>query len=254
MKTVWRWSALAIAGVTIACSSSGTTGPALDGRRVLFIGNSLTYFNDMPLIVRAIALADGQEPLAPTGVVAPDFSLEDHWNSGNALNTIQQGGWEYVVLQQGPSSLPANQAHLKMWTERFAPEIRAAGARPALYMVWPDASRQFAFDAVREAYSAAAESVDGLFFPVGEAWLAAWRRNAEAPLYASDGLHPTAAASYLAALVIYQQLYDRTPIGLPGTLTMLDGSRLTVDSTLARTLQEAAAEANEQFARPRAQR
>jgi hypothetical protein len=240
--------------VIVACSSSSATGPQLDGRRVLFIGNSLTYFNDMPLIVRAMALADGQEPLAPTGVVAPDFSLEDLWNAGDALEAIRQGDWEYVVLQQGPSSLPENQAHLKMWSERFDPEIRAVGARPALYMVWPDASRQFAFDAVSDAYTAAAESVDGLLFPVGEAWRAVWRRDANAPLYAGDGFHPTAAASYLAAAVIYEQLYDRTPLGLPAFLPMLDGSSIALDTALARILQESAAEANAQFARARAPR
>lgn len=228
------------------------TAPELDGRKVLFIGNSLTYFNDMPFIIRAMAEADGQEPLAPTGVVAPDFSLEDHWNAGDALEAIRRGDWEFVVLQQGPSSLPENQAHLKTWSERFNPEIRAVGARPALYMVWPDASREFAFDAVSMAYSAAAESVDGLLFPVGEAWRAAWRRDANAPLYGSDGFHPTVAASYLAAAVMYQQLYDRTPIGLPASLPMLDGSRISIDTALARILQEAAVEANAQFARERA--
>jgi hypothetical protein len=243
--------ALASLCALIACSSSNTTGPQLDGRRVLFIGNSLTYFNDMPFMVRAMAAADGQEPFAPTGVVAPDFSLEDHWNAGEALTAIRRGDWEYVVLQQGPSSLPENQAHLKLWSERFAPEIRAVGARPALYMVWPDASRLFAFDAVSDAYSGAAESVDGLLFPVGEAWRAVWRKDAQAPLYGSDGFHPTAAASYLAAAVIYQQLYNRTPVGLPATLTMLDGSIVSIDAALARTLQEAAVEANAQFARTR---
>lgn len=223
----------------------------LDGRPVLFIGNSLTYVNDLPLIIRALAEADGQEPFGAASVVAADASLEDHWYAGNALDAIRQGGWEVVVMQQGPSSLPQNQEHLRVWSERFAPEIRAVGARPAMYMVWPDISRQFAFDAVSDSYRLAAEAIDGLLFPVGEAWRAAWRRDANAPLYSGDGFHPSAAGSYLAALVIYQQLYDRSPIGLPSSLTIPGRGEITLDANLALTLQEAAAEANDAFARPR---
>jgi hypothetical protein len=47
---------------------------------------------------------------------------------------------------------------------------------------------------------------------------------------------------------MYQQLYDRSPIGLPHALALPIG-RISVDSALARILQEAAAEANAQFAR-----
>ncbi len=217
---------------------------------MLFVGNSLTYVNDLPAIVAALAAADRQEALAPETVAFPDYSLEDHWLSGAAVDAIRRGGWEVVILQQGPSSLPGNQANLKTWTERFAVEVRNAGARPALYMVWPDASRQHAFDAVSQACRAAAEAVDGVLYPVGEAWRAAWRRDPDAPLYGADGFHPSHAGSYLAALVIYQQLYDRSPAGLPASLRLAGGSTVAVSPQLAAVLQAAAAEANAALARP----
>src|SRR5581483_2484722 len=98
---------------------------------------------------------------------------------------------------------------------RFAAEARRAGARPALYMVWPSASMAEDFDGVSASYREAAEKVDGLLFPVGEAWRAAWRRDPKLALYGPDGFHPTVAGSYLAALVMYEQLYHRSPVGLP---------------------------------------
>lgn len=48
--------------------------------RVLFIGNSLTYSNDLPSIVEAFAKVTGQRAFAYKAIAFPDFSLEDHWN------------------------------------------------------------------------------------------------------------------------------------------------------------------------------
>ena len=248
MRIHTRSAGLAALLATACVGTAEPEDPVSAGKPVFFVGNSLTYFNDMPFMIAAFAEADGQESLGIGSLLVPDYSLEDHWTDGRALAEIRRGGWKVVVLQQGPSSLPENQALLAQWASRFADEARAVGARPALYMVWPESTRREAFDAVSASYRGAAEAVDGLLFPVGEAWRAAWRRDPDAPLYAADGYHPSVAGSYLAALVMYQQLYDRSPIGLPHALTLPIG-RISVDSALARILQEAAAEANAQFAR-----
>ena len=213
------------------------TGPGL---HVLFVGNSLTYVNDLPNILEAMADSGGQ-PLLETRMVAkPDYSLEDHWNDGDARTAIAKGGWNVVVLQQGPSSLETSRALLIEYAERFAERIRQVGARPALYQVWPTADRATDFPRANESYRLAADSVQGVLFPVGEAWLAAQRIDASIPLYAFDGLHPSGEGSYLAALVMYATLYRRSPIGLPSTLRLRDGSTFGVGGAAAATLQAAA--------------
>lgn len=245
---VARTASLLVLLTTACLGTTEPDDPIPVGKAVLFIGNSLTYYNDMPFMIDEFAKADGQERLGIGSMLVGGYSLEDHWNDGRARAEILNLRWDVVVLQQGPSSTAENQAHLLEWAGRFAEVVRAVDARPALYMVWPEADRQDAFDAVSESYRDAAAAVDGLIFPVGEAWRAAWQRDPTAALYGADGFHPTVAGSYLAALVMYQQLYDRSPIGLPSTLT-LPFARVSVDPTLARVLQEAAAEANARFAR-----
>ncbi|HJU66410.1 MAG TPA: hypothetical protein VJ596_12060 [Gemmatimonadaceae bacterium] len=137
----------------LACMGSGGTGPGElgPGRPILFIGNSLTYFNDLPLVVQALADSAGGEALAVRSVTAGGYSLEDHWNGGTAPHTIAERQWSVVVLQQGPSSLPESRENLREWTRRFDGEIRRAGARTGLYMVWPEAARASAFDDVVES-------------------------------------------------------------------------------------------------------
>ena len=236
------------AAVVTSCSSSSVapsrgevprSNESASGR-VLFIGNSLTEANGLPAMVETLS-RQGGTPISTASVVFGGFSLEDHWNQGTAQRRIAEGGWSIVVLQQGPSSLPESQIALREWTRRFDTVIRASGARTALYMVWPESNRRDAFDAVSRSYAQAAEGVTGMLMPVGEAWRGAWRRDPDVPLYGPDGFHPTPTGTYLAALVIYQQITGRSPVGLPASTEM--------SATRALLLQEAAQEANAQFGR-----
>jgi len=226
-------------------------GPG-QNQRVLFIGNSLTYANDLPWIVQAFARSAGQT-LDVAMVAFGGANLEDHWNQGEASRRIAEGGWSVVVMQQGPSSLPESREHIREFARRFAERIAKVGARPALYMVWPDSSRLAFFDQVRESYAIAASDVGGLLLPAGEAWRAALKRDPRAPLYRRDGLHPSPTGSYAAALSIFGMLYGRPLQGLPARLRLRKGSMLEVPPAMAALLQEAATEANERFGNPRRQ-
>jgi hypothetical protein len=206
-------AALGCAGRPSPSGASASPAPASGAPRVLFIGNSLTEGNALPAMVEALARASGQ-PLAVEAVTFGGFSLEDHWNQGDARRAIGRGGFRFVVLQQGPSSLPESRANLIEWTGRFGEEIRRAGARPALYSVWPESARSGVFGDVTESYRLAAASVEGVFLPAGECWRAAWRRSPSLALYGSDGFHPTPRGTYLAALVIAARLLERSPVGL----------------------------------------
>ena len=219
----------------------GSSGPAPAGERVLFVGNSLTYGNDLPLLVEAISQAGGR-PLSVDSVTYGGVSLEDHWNM-KTQDRIAAGGWRYVVLQQGPSALPESRVNLREWTARFDAVIRQAGARTAMFMVWPESNRREVFPQVSDSYRLAAQDVGGILLPVGDAWLAAWRRNAALPLYGSDGFHPTLTGSYLAALTIYSGLTGGSPIGLPVRLRLRTGKDVEIEARYGPALQAAAEEA-----------
>jgi hypothetical protein len=216
--------------------------------RVLFIGNSFTFSNDLPAIIEALA-ASRKHRLTYESITFPNLSLEDQWNRGEAQQAIARGKWDVVVLQQGPSSLEESRRLLLEYTRRFSNLIRAAGAKPALYMVWPSRQRFADFDRVVESYALAAREVDGSLLPVGQAWRAAWKRDATLPLYDRDNFHPSVAGSYLAALVIYQKLFGDSPIGLPARLKLRSKILKSVDLPVqqAKLLQQAAAEANRNF-------
>ncbi len=185
-------------------------GPTI---RILFIGNSLTYSNDLPAMVCGLARSTGRQVTCET-VAKPDYGLEEHWNDREARQAIARG-WDVVVLQQGPSALPESRRLLIDYTRRFDAEIKKAGARTALFMVWPSRARRGDFPGVSQSYAAAAKDVNGLLLPAGDAWRAAWAVDSGLPLHGPDGFHPSSMGTYLSALVIFERIFTSAPPAVP---------------------------------------
>lgn len=218
------------------------------GLRVLFLGNSLTYSNDIPSIVQGLAAAAGKK-MTFQSICFPAYNLEDQYRQGDALKALKRQKWDYVVMQQGPTSLPEDAEDMTNWAKVFDPKIRKAGAKPAMYMVWPQHDRIAYFDAIHEHYSDTAKAINAMFIPAGEGWRNAWKRDPQAPIYSFDLFHPSVAGSYLSALSIYGMLFDVPPTNLPGKLKLASGQTIDIPEPLAKMLQESAAEANKEFGR-----
>ncbi|MFP5246780.1 MAG: SGNH/GDSL hydrolase family protein [Thermoanaerobaculia bacterium] len=179
---------------------------------ILFIGNSLTYTNDLPAMVERIGRAMGVRIVTET-VAAPNYALEDHLGSLDFSAALRKRKWDFIVLQQGPSSLDASRTLLIRDTKRIR-ELAPKESHIALLMVWPSRQRAADADRVAASYRAAAEAVGGVCIPAGEAWRHAPKRT----LYGEDGFHPSRDGTYLAALTVVQTLAGSLPKDVPEDL------------------------------------
>lgn len=240
--STWSISGAVLLVTLLGCGSSTSMRPDPD-YSILFIGNSLTYTNDLPAILEDLLEYSDLGEVEVEAVARANYGLIDHWFSAGARDKINEGRWDVIIMQQGPSATEGRPSLLE-YSQKFSEEIRSAGATPAMYMVWPAYERLSDFFGVSDSYSTAANQIDGFLFPVGEAWLRVWSRRLSYALYGRDGFHPSFDATYLAALVMYQQLAGRDPRTLPESSVPRGMS--TEDALL---LQTAAAEANEAHAR-----
>lgn len=213
------------------------------GSHLLWVGNSYLYYNDIPEMMQTLADSAQGERVAIAVVAMPNFALVDHRNSGVAGAAITNGGWKWVILQQGPSSVEANRDTLRAMTQLFSADIKKGGGTPALFSAWPTSDRLQDFDRAIESYSLAASDVSGILLPVAAAWKLAMQRDAALKLY-DDGLHPSLDGAYLSALVVYSRLLGRDPRGLPKTFRLRNGRTVAINATTGTTLQSVAAEVN----------
>jgi hypothetical protein len=212
------------------------------GYRVLFIGNSLTSSNDLPGTVSQLAASIG-DSIVVESVTRPNFAVIDHVNGmSDAVDVVRQGGWDYVVLQQGPTSQALGRDTLILATTLLDPDVRAGGGRIAQLMGWPAAANWSVFDGVLQSCLEGARAVEGgVCFPAGQAWRAAWALDPTLALYGPDDFHPAPLGTYLAALVVYEGITGHDARRLPQQ-AVVAGQRLDVAGGTVLLLQRVAHE------------
>jgi hypothetical protein len=196
--------------------------------RVLFIGNSYTYANDLPGRVRALAASSGVGTVDVDSVVAGGATLQDHVNGVTALDRIAEGGWTHVVLQ-GQSLEPLfAPGPFEAAAKVLADDAKAIGAVPVFYETWARAAGDPLYDdpssggtpaamqaVLRAEYQKVASDAGGVFAPAGDAWEQALAEHPSIQLFAPDGSHPSVAGTYLVGCVFHAKLTGHSPFGIP---------------------------------------
>jgi hypothetical protein len=234
------------AKTTIAPASiAGTALAANKPLRVLFIGNSYTYYNGgMGTLVQALAAAakDGRR-LDYVEVTKGGQTLEGHWKDGKALAEIRKGGWDFVVLQEHSMRPLLDRERMWSYARQFDAEIRKVGAKTVFYETWARKNKPEMLSSVAQAYAGIAKDVAAMVAPAGSAWERALKAKPELVLHIADLSHPTPAGSYLNACVFYETFFGQSAQGLPRTIKNKAG-KILVDLTEsdAAILQRAACE------------
>lgn len=180
---------------------------------ILFVGNSLTYSNDLPAMVNEIGKAHDVE-VETECLCYPNYGLEDHWLDGDIPDFLKSESFDYVVFQQGPSSQEYGRISLLDYGYKISKLARTADVKPVYFMVWPSLHYYYTFDGVIENHRNAANENDALLVNVGEVWRSIHEQQGDAHLYGADGFHPSIKGTCLAAMVLYQSLVGKLKMEL----------------------------------------
>lgn len=207
--------------------------------RVLFIGNSYTFVNDLPSLVSTID--PGGPTITTDSLTAGGAQLQDHAANPEVATRIQLG-WDAVVLQ-GQSVEPLLvPSQFFSGATALATMIAPTGATAVMFETWARVSGHDVYQeswsggdplamqaGLRSAYQQAADDAGGVMAPVGDAWEQSLAQSS-ITLHSNDGSHPTLAGSYLAAAVFYLVLTAQTayinPAPAPPGLAEADATAL----------------------------
>lgn len=223
-----RYFGIIFAVVVLASSLKLDSQEKPRSLHILFIGNSYTYFNNLPEILTKLAQAGNQGDVETKMVAPGGWRLKDHWEKGESLKALHQSKWDIVVLQEqstlgvnyyvdGKIRIAGDQV-FKPYAEKWASEIRRVGATPMLYLTWARKATPEDQAALSYAYMRAAKDAGAQVAPVGIAWEQVREQQPLLELFYADGSHPSAAGTYLAACTFYAAIFHRSPAGLPGKI------------------------------------
>ncbi|MGL5437826.1 MAG: DUF4886 domain-containing protein [Lachnospiraceae bacterium] len=218
---------------------------AADGSRILFVGNSHTYVNDVPGLFYQLALAAGHE-VDVVEISQGMYSLKQFADPEDEMGEIMQTAlteetWDFVILQEKTASALSGYAETEMYPSArdLDERIKAAGGQTAFMMTWPmkdgagTFSRESIYNMLSEGYRQIAEELDAVLIPGGEVLMEVLEQNPDLELWGDDGQHMSEAGAYMAACTAYAVLFQETPVGN----SFLGG----LDEDVAASLQQAAA-------------
>jgi PKD repeat protein len=194
--------------------------------RVLFLGNSYTYVNDLPQLVHDVALSAGDTLIFDSNTPG-GYQLIDHSLDPTSKNKIMSGGWDYVVIQgQSQEPITLNNQFNNGGSALYS-LIRQYNSCAVVmtYMTWGrkngDASNCPTFPVmctyqgmdttIRDRYLNLTSVIKGEVSPVSVVWNYIRKNYPGIDLYQPDESHPSPAGSYAAACCFYSTLFKKDP-------------------------------------------
>ena len=213
--------------VLSSCSFAANCSDAQDTSctRVLFIGNSYTFVNDLPNTFAKLAKSGGHK--VEVGMAAQGgWILADHIKSAGTLDKLQSSKWNFVILQeqsQVPAIEQSRTQEMYPAARELVHKIKDIGAIPIFFITWAhragwpeDGMNNYESMQIQinNGYLGIAQELNASVAPVGSAWLAAVKQHPELALWQEDGSHPSDQGTYLAACVFYAVIFQESPEGL----------------------------------------
>ncbi|MDT0554271.1 SGNH/GDSL hydrolase family protein [Urechidicola vernalis] len=179
---------------------------AQNNSTILFIGNSLTYTNNLPQLVKKEAKKKGVK-IKSTVLAKPNYAIVDHLNEGSVQKKLKAKNYDYIIIQQGPSSQPEGKKLLIESGIAINALIKGTKTKLVYFMVWPSMAYYQTFDGVIKNHKDAAKLNNALLCPVGEEWKQHFDATKNFDYYGPDGFHPSLKGSKKAAEIIVKTLF-----------------------------------------------
>ncbi len=207
--------------------------------RALFIGNSYTYSNSLPQIIYQMAASTG-DTLYFDSSTPGGYTFKQHTTNPASTGLIQQGGWDFVVLQE-QSQLPSFPDHqvatmVYPYAAMLDSMIRASNhcASTLFFMTWgrkngdsqncasfpPVCTYQGMDSLLQLRYTIMAQTNEAALAPVAKVWRRIRNNYPDIELYSPDGSHPSTAGSFAAACTFYTIMFGKNPAAAPFNYTI----------------------------------
>lgn len=180
--------------------------------KVLFIGNSHTYFNDMPHLFAEMCETLNGERAEVTMLAFSNRTLQWHCEEYFSVRfALLYGGYDYCVIQQfGHPMPPVEETEPPL--EKLIRLCESVGTKPVLYMTWAKRSEPEQAKKISAVYRALAEKYHTLLAPMAELFAAVQAECPEIELYWADGSHASPYGDYLIAATLAATVTGKTDL------------------------------------------
>ena len=191
--------------------------------KVLFVGNSFTFFWNMPQMVEAMAKDHGVN-LETFQSTVGGSNFEQHWKKEKGTKTremLENEEYDYVVLQDHSMSTIDHPERFTTYAKKLIDKVREMNAEPLLSMTWAYDSNPLMQKTIRSSYLDLGKETGTKVVPVGAIFMKAREERPDLKMYFDDK-HPSSDGSYLIALIYYKFFTGNSVTEIPNRLSTKD--------------------------------
>lgn len=198
--------------------------PVKDTLRVLFVGNSYTYYNNLIQMVSLISDSLDTKLICTKSTVG-GTNLGEHWREEKGLRSktmIQKGSYDIVVFHDHslrPIEAPDS---LLYYGGLLCELIKSKKARPFLYNTWAREKNPASQEIINDTYTRLSEQCGAARVRVGDSWQEYLKQSPKASLYSGDGSHPSNLGTFIAALCFVKAITGKLPDSIPTVFNYFD--------------------------------
>ena len=173
--------------------------------KVLFVGNSHTFFNDMPYMLRLLGAERGID-IDVVQNTSGGKGLDWQANQLDVRFNVLYGGYDFIVLQHIAHPFPG-QDNLIESAAKLMPYVQHSDSKPLLYLPWSEKNNPDGQAVIVQAHEALLARYPGMqWAPVGLVWDKVRHGHPEIELYYHDGEHASPVGSYLIACTLLRTM------------------------------------------------
>lgn len=215
---------------------------------VLFIGNSYTFYNDMPVLVKEIAHSFNRNLHVDT-VVNGGKNIKFHANQPKTFEKIESRKWDYVVIQGHSDEFSQPDSVIRKNTLPYLEKLQKSilanypCTKIVLYMTWGYKNGNGRWDKIstyetmqamiEKQYLRTADFLSTSVSPVGIVWQNIRTNRKTINLYDPDLHHPSLSGSYLSACTFYTTIFGVSPVNSNVQIALEPKEKLDIELAAA---------------------
>ena len=196
-----------------------------DTIRVLFVGNSFSYYYNLPEVVNEMSAYSDKVYIDTRHSLVGGSNLSQHLKGENGtetLNILAKEKFDYVVLNHHSLATIDEANTFFESSKKMVELIRSKGAIPVFMMTWAYKSNPLMLKKISAAYEDMCSKLGVDLIPCGKLHAEVRDKRPDLNMFDDDDKHPSKHATYLNGLTFFKYFTNEKTSKIPNRITTTD--------------------------------
>jgi hypothetical protein len=196
-----------------------------DTLRVLFVGNSFSYFYNLPQVINAMSEYSKKVHIETRTSLVGGSNISQHLNQTKGTQTIEilnNQTFDYVVINHHSLATIEDPDGFFESSKQMVELVRNKNAIPVFMMTWAYHSNPLMIEMIATAYDDMGKKLGVDVVPCGNLFAETRKWRPDLNMFDDDDKHPSKHGTYLNALAFFKYFTNEKTTEIPKRITTVD--------------------------------